>query len=67
MGSQPLGLGHRIQASQTMIISKEAIAREYAQILKHESQEAAINWTAAKLGITEQQVTDVVFEHEAVA
>jgi hypothetical protein len=50
-----------------MIVSKEAIAREYKVIRPHESQENAITWTAAKLGITEQQVTDVVFEHEAVA
>ena len=49
-----------------MIISKEAIAREYKVIRQYESQEAAINWTAAKLGITEQQVTDIVFEHGAV-
>ena len=50
-----------------MIVSKEAIAREYAVIRKHESEEDAINWTAAKLGLTEQQVTDVVFEDEAAA
>lgn len=49
-----------------MIVSKLAIAREYAVIRKHETESAAITWTAAKLGITEQQVVDVVFERDEV-
>ena len=47
-----------------MIIKKEAIAREYAVIRKHETESAAISWTAAKLGLTEQQVFDVVLKTE---
>lgn len=47
-----------------MIIKKEAIAREYAQIRKFETESKAIEWTAAKLGITEQQVFEVVFKKE---
>ena len=50
-----------------MIVSKLAITREYAQIRKHETESAAITWTAAKLGITEQQVFDVVYKREEAA
>ena len=49
-----------------MIVSKLAIAREYEVIRKHEEQAKAIEWTAAKLSITEQPVVDVVDEREEV-
>lgn len=48
-----------------MIISKQSIAREYAAIRQHETVRDSIEWTAAKLGVTEQQVIDIIFEKEA--
>ncbi|MFZ6813590.1 hypothetical protein ACO0K3_03915 [Undibacterium sp. Rencai35W] len=48
------------------IVSKERIKREYEAIRAHESVKDAIHWTAHKLNVSEQIVSDVVYEEEKV-
>jgi hypothetical protein len=45
-----------------MITSKEAVKRIYAEHLKHETPERAVHWCAHKVGLTEQQVEEIVSE-----
>ena len=54
--------GHR----RMTIVSKERIKREYEAIRPHESVKDAIQWTAHKLNVSEQDVAEVVYEIEEV-
>lgn len=50
-----------------MIISKDLIKREYLHISKHEKPEAAVQWTAQKLGVSDECVKEAIKELEQKA
>ena len=43
-----------------MIVSKEKIRREYEALAKEEPMHSAIQWTAVKLGMTEEVVLEAI-------